>query len=39
MEDLNIASITTTVYGQHIENINDNAYCAHVYKTPINPES
>ena len=36
---LNIASTTTTTYDQHIDNITDNAYCAHVYNTPSNPDS
>ena len=39
MDDVNVSSITATPYDQHIENITDNAYCAHVYNTPINPDS
>ena len=39
MDDVNIASITATAYEQHIDNITDNSYCAHVYNTPSNPDS
>ena len=39
MDDVNIASITTTTYDQHIDNSNDNYYCAHVYNIPSNPAS
>ena len=38
MDDLNIASITTTSYDKHTENSTDNAYCAHIYNTPSNPD-
>ena len=39
MDNLNIAFIKTTAYDQNIYNITDNAYCAHVYNTPCNPDS
>ena len=39
MDGLNIVSITNTAYDQHIDNINDNAYCDHFYNTPSNPDS
>ena len=39
MDDIDIASITTTTYDQHIDNITDNAYCDHIYNTPSNSDS
>ena len=39
MDDLKIASITTTAYDHHIENSTDNSYYAHVYNTPVKPDS
>ena len=39
MDDLNIASITTTTYKQHIDKSTDNDYCAHVYTTSSNSDS
>ena len=38
MDDENISFITATAYGQHIDNITDNAYCHHVYTTTSNPD-
>ena len=39
MDDVNILSITTTAYDQHIDNSTDNDYCDFVYNTPSNPDS
>ena len=39
MDDVNIASITATAYENHIDNFTENAYCAHVYDMPSNPDS
>ena len=38
MDDVNIASIRATTYEDNIDNITDNAYCAHVYNTPSNTD-
>ena len=38
-DDVNISSITATLYEQKTDNITDNNYCAHVYNAPSNPDS
>ena len=38
MDDANIASIRATAYEKHIDNINDNNYCDHVYNMPSEPD-
>ena len=39
MDDVNVASIRSTVYNKHIENRTGNSYCATVYNIPSNPDS
>ena len=39
MDDVNISSITSNAYDQHIDNSTDNFYCDHVYNNPGNPDS
>ena len=39
MDDVIIASITATASGQHMDNITDNSYFAHLYNTPSNSDS
>ena len=39
MGDVDIASITSTAYDQHIDISTENSYCTHVYNNPSNPDS